>query len=245
MDVRAQRIVKSAIELAERDGYHAVRLRDVAQQAEVALATVYRRFQSKEDILIAALEHESENLQVRLRRRGMPGADPVARVVEFFRFVTHGLIRRPNLSRALIRALATTDSDVAVHGESAKELYAGLQKSSEGWCKATLEDVQATMSQSGYPASRIHYVRGRVEDTIPGTIPGQIAVLRLDTDWYESTRHELEHLYPRLVRGGILMIDDYGHWQGARRATDEYLKVAAPGVFLHRIDYTGREMVKP
>ena len=138
-----------------------------------------------------------------------------------------------------------TASDVAVDGESAKELYAGLQKSSEGWCKATLEDVQATMSQAGYPAARIHFVRGRVEDTIPGTIPGQIAVLRLDTDWYESTRHELEHLYPRLVRGGLLMIDDYGHWQGARRATDEYLRTAAPGAFLHRIDYTGREMVKP
>jgi hypothetical protein len=138
-----------------------------------------------------------------------------------------------------------TASDVAVDGESAKELYAGLQKSAEGWCKATLEDVEATMSQAGYLANRIHFVRGRVEDTIPGTIPRQIAVLRLDTDWYESTRHELEHLYPRLVRGGLLMIDDYGHWQGARRATDEYLRTAAPGAFLHRIDYTGREMVKP
>jgi AcrR family transcriptional regulator len=126
MDVRAQRIVKSAIELAERDGYHAVRLRDVAQQAEVALATVYRRFQSQEDILIAALEHESENLQVRLRRRGMPGADPVTRVVEFFRFVTHGLIRRPNLSRALIRALATTDSDVAGRVEQFHRLFIRL-----------------------------------------------------------------------------------------------------------------------
>jgi hypothetical protein len=140
---------------------------------------------------------------------------------------------------------APTDSDVAVHGESAKELYDDLRKSGEGWCQASLEDVRATMALSGYPPERIHFVRGRVEETIPGTVPERIAVLRLDTDWYESTRHELEHLYPRLVRGGILMIDDYGHWQGARRATDEYLKVAAPGVFLHRIDYTGREMVKP
>jgi len=138
-----------------------------------------------------------------------------------------------------------TASDVAVHGESAQELFDGLQKSKEGWCRASLEPVRATMSLAPYPADRVRYVRGRVEDTIPGTVPESIAVLRLDTDWYESTRHELEHLYPRLSRGGLLMIDDYGHWQGARRATDEFLRTAAPGAFLHRIDYTGREMVKP
>jgi hypothetical protein len=70
-------------------------------------------------------------------------------------------------------------------------------------------------------------------------------VLRLDTDWYESTRHELEHLYPRLAAGGVLIIDDYGHWQGARRAVDEYLAATGARLFLSRIDYTGRLAVKP
>jgi hypothetical protein len=74
-------------------------------------------------------------------------------------------------------------------------------------------------------------------------VPERIALLRLDTDWYESTRHELEHLYPLLAPGGILILDDYGHFRGARQAVDEYF--ADEPVFLSRIDYTGRLVVKP
>ena len=85
---------------------------------------------------------------------------------------------------------------------------------------------------------------GRVEETIPEAAPERIAVLRLDTDWYESTRHELEHLYPRLAVGGVLIVDDYGHWQGARRAVDEYLAASGARLLLSRIDYTGRMAVK-
>jgi hypothetical protein len=88
-------------------------------------------------------------------------------------------------------------------------------------------------------------VKGKVEDTIPLRAPPKIALLRLDTDWYESTRHELEHLYPRLSPGGIMIIDDYGHWQGARAAVDEFLERTAAPLFLHRIDYTGRLLIKP
>jgi hypothetical protein len=91
----------------------------------------------------------------------------------------------------------------------------------------------------------MHFVRGKVEDTLPGRAPDSISLLRLDTDWYESTRHELEHLYPRLVKGGVIIIDDYGHWQGARRATDEYLAANDVGLLLNRIDYTARIGVKP
>lgn len=83
-----------------------------------------------------------------------------------------------------------------------------------------------------------------MERTIPAGAPGEIAILRLDTDWYESTRHELEHLYPRLSPGGILIIDDYGHWRGSRKATDEYIEKHAAALFLGRIDYTGRIAVK-
>jgi O-methyltransferase len=69
-------------------------------------------------------------------------------------------------------------------------------------------------------------------------------LLRLDTDWYESTRHELEHLYPRLVSGGVIIIDDYGHWAGARKAVDEYLEKNRVRLLLNRIDYTLRAGVK-
>ena len=84
------------------------------------------------------------------------------------------------------------------------------------------EGVRSTVLSSGYPEERIHLVRGPVEETLPERSPGEIALLRLDTDWYESTRHELEHLWDRLVPGGILVLDDYGHWAGARRAVDEF-----------------------
>ena len=106
-------------------------------------------------------------------------------------------------------------------------------------------DVRERVLGTGYPADRLHFVRGRVEDTIPGHAPQDIALLRLDTDWYESTRHELIHLYPRLKPGGVLIIDDYGHWEGARRAVDEYFAAHPPAPLLVRIDYTGRIAVKP
>ena len=79
---------------------------------------------------------------------------------------------------------------------------------------------------------------------MPGQAPDEIAILRLDTDWYESTQHELRHLFPRLTRGGVIIIDDYGHWRGARQAVDEYLAQHQIPLLLHRIDYTGRIGVK-
>ena len=86
------------------------------------------------------------------------------------------------------------------------------------WCRAPLEDVQANMKRTGYPDEKIFFVKGKVEDTIPDAIPDEIAILRLDTDFYSSTRHELEHLYERLAVDGILLIDDYGAWNGCRKA---------------------------
>jgi O-methyltransferase len=104
--------------------------------------------------------------------------------------------------------------------------------------------VEELIFGTGYPRERIHFVQGRVEDTIPENAPQKIALLRLDTDWYESTRHELVHLYPSLEPGGVLIIDDYGHWDGCRRAVDEYFSSAATPPLLSRIDYTGRIAVK-
>jgi O-methyltransferase len=104
--------------------------------------------------------------------------------------------------------------------------------------------VRETVLSTGYPPERVHLVRGPVEETLPAHAPDRLALLRLDTDWYESTRHELHHLYPRLSEGGVLIIDDYGHWEGARRAVDEYFAAEAPPVLLNRIDYTGRIAVK-
>ena len=107
-----------------------------------------------------------------------------------------------------------------------------------------MEVVKKNIFSIGYDPEKIHFVQGKVEDTIPATIPEKISLLRLDTDWYESTKHELEHLFPRLSKGGILILDDYGHWQGARKAADEYFNNNHISIFLSRADYTGRIAVK-
>jgi O-methyltransferase len=106
------------------------------------------------------------------------------------------------------------------------------------------DSVRQTLNATGYPEDRLHLVAGPVEETVPEHSPSVIGLLRLDTDWYESTRHELLHLYPRLVDGGVLIIDDYGHWDGARRAVDEYFASQAAPVLLNRLDYSGRLAVK-
>lgn len=115
-----------------------------------------------------------------------------------------------------------------------------LELSLVAYCPIDL--VRRNMETTGYPANKIHYIKGLVEETIPDHAPDQIALLRLDTDWYQSTKHELIHLYPRVSPGGVVIIDDYGHWQGSRKATDEYFSGAA--VLLQRIDYSGRLILK-
>ncbi len=112
------------------------------------------------------------------------------------------------------------------------------------WAGVPVEDVRRAVESTGYPAERIHCVQGMVEETIPDGAPEKIAMLRLDTDWYSSTKHELEQLYPRLAHGGVLIIDDYGHYEGARKAVDEYFAETDQRVLLDRIDYTGRVAVK-
>ena len=119
------------------------------------------------------------------------------------------------------------------------------RQDSATWAYAPLELVRRNIGATGYPGQFVNYIRGPVEETLPNQIPELIAILRLDTDWYESTRHELVQLYPRLVSGGVLIIDDYGHWNGAREAVDEYVSENGLKLLLSRIDYTGRIAVKP
>jgi hypothetical protein len=123
-------------------------------------------------------------------------------------------------------------------------MLAATEKDSAVWAYATLEDVKQAMDETAFPAERIHYYKGKVEDTIPEHIPDKISILRLDTDWYESTRHELDHLYPRLSPGGVLLLDDYGWWDGARRAVDEWLEETGHPLLLMRMD-VGRLAIKP
>jgi AcrR family transcriptional regulator len=107
MEDRTRRILETAIALAERDGYDAVRLRDVAAQAEVALGTVYRRFASKEDILVGALQLELERMGQFIQENPIQGDEPVSRTAATFRVLTRALVQKPNLARAILRAVAS------------------------------------------------------------------------------------------------------------------------------------------
>jgi hypothetical protein len=134
-----------------------------------------------------------------------------------------------------------THQDVSWSGARASDLMA-TETGRSGellWARASLEDVTEGMRSTGYPDERIHYLRGKVEDTIPDAAPPAISLLRLDTDWYESSKHELEHLYPRLSPGGILILDDYAFWRGAGQATDEYFAQHPPRPLLTRVDDSG------
>ena len=141
-------------------------------------------------------------------------------------------------------APAAVDRDY--RGAPAESLLneAGGDRTQQIWAYAGLDEVRRNMASTGYPDANIRYVQGRVEDTLPAQAPDAIALLRLDTDWYESTLHELRTLWDRLAVGGILIVDDYGQWQGARQAVDEFLADLAAPPFLMRIDYSGRLAVK-
>jgi hypothetical protein len=137
-----------------------------------------------------------------------------------------------------------TDKDRHFGGRPAAAMLEESDRSSSVWAVAGLEDVRDGMSRIGYPADRIHFHPGLVEETIPEQAPERIAILRLDTDWYESTRHELEHLYDRVPSGGVIVLDDYGYWQGAGEAVDEFL--ASTGARLLLVPMaSGRIAVKP
>jgi hypothetical protein len=137
-----------------------------------------------------------------------------------------------------------TPEDLRRDGQRAEDMLARTTKDNPVWAAAGLDDVQDGMSKVGYPLERIHYVPGMVEDTTPGQAPDQISILRLDTDWYASTKHELEHLYSRLSPGGVLLLDDYGWWQGSRKAVDEFLDITGERLLLLRMA-EGRIAVKP
>jgi hypothetical protein len=138
-----------------------------------------------------------------------------------------------------------TDTDRDWSGRSAQELLRESSAEAEHIrAHCGLQEVRVAMKQTRYPGEKIIFVRGRVEETLPREAPETIALLRLDTDWYESTYHELATLYPRLAEGGVLIVDDYGHWQGARQAVDEFFARRGERVTLHSIDYTARLIVK-
>ncbi len=139
-----------------------------------------------------------------------------------------------------------SDQDRTVFGDVAAEKFEARRRAGAGpdWTRAGIEEVRRNMASTGYPQELVEYVAGKVEETLPARAPDGIALLRLDTNWYESTRHELETLWPRVSQGGIVIFDDYGHWEGCRRAVDEYFARLESPPFLFRTDYSERYVIK-
>ena len=132
----------------------------------------------------------------------------------------------------------TEEDKTILDGESAINEWKKQKKGERNnWCFASLPEVRENMLSTGYPAKNLIFIKGKVEKTIPKTIPSKIALLRLDTDWYKSTKHELIHLYPIIIKNGVLMVDDYGHWSGSKKAVDEYFKERT--ILFNRVDRTG------
>lgn len=142
---------------------------------------------------------------------------------------------------------APTNNDVQINGESADVLMKrdSDNKEESVWCLADINDVKRNIKLTGFSDERVIYIKGMIEHTIPNELPVEkISLLRLDTDWYESTKHELINFYPLVTLGGVVIIDDYGHWKGCRKAVDEYIQENNVQLLLNRIDYTGRVSVK-
>lgn len=137
-----------------------------------------------------------------------------------------------------------TETDIDFAGLSAQLRLNRSAKDDNVWAVAPLEGVKSAVLGVGYDASKIRFVKGPVEDTLPREAPARIALLRLDTDWYESTRHELLHLFPRLSPGGVIIIDDYDFWEGSRQAVDEFIAAGRHRLLLVPVD-SARVIVKP
>jgi O-methyltransferase len=137
----------------------------------------------------------------------------------------------------------------AFTGEAAQGSFEAHQQADHNeWCYASLEDVRHNFEAAGADLSGVRFVKGDVAETLrdAANLPAAISVLRLDTDWYESTLAELQTLYPRISVGGSLLIDDFGYWEGARKAVEDYFATLPPPArpLLHYTDYTGRMGVK-
>ncbi|MDA1208646.1 MAG: class I SAM-dependent methyltransferase [bacterium] len=139
---------------------------------------------------------------------------------------------------------STHDRNQYSHKSPLREWKFHNRTSHNNWCYSTKDDVRSNMASTGYPEEHILLIEGKVEDTIPQQIPEKISLLRLDTDWYASTAHEMQHLFPRLSKGGVLFIDDYNYWDGCRKAVDEYLQENGITLLLLGVDAWGAVGIK-
>ena len=132
------------------------------------------------------------------------------------------------------------DDDVDFNNTKANDIIDSIR------CYSPLEEVKINLSSSSLPNDRLVYVVGDICETLDyeKNIPNKISILRLDTDWYKSTKKEMEVLYPKLINNGVLIVDDYGHWKGSKKAVDDYITDQKLNLKIEKIDYTGIKIIK-
>lgn len=137
------------------------------------------------------------------------------------------------------------DVDKTYNGIPARKLMKEESKQqSVVWAYSPLEEVKSNIEKTGLDLKQVKFIQGDVSQTLLSNVPHEISLLRLDTDWYESTKLELEILFPKVTQNGLIIIDDYGHWEGCKMAVDEFFSKLDEPYFLNRIDYTGRLIIK-
>lgn len=129
-----------------------------------------------------------------------------------------------------------TDHDVGRFNSPAMKLYKKRHDQEGGWIRFSVEEVKKNVLSTGYPEANFHFVQGKVEQSLQRTVPERIALLRLDTDWYESTKAEMDALFPLVAPGGLILLDDYYRWMGSRKAVDDYISQNDIRIFWSRID---------
>jgi O-methyltransferase len=249
-------------------------LRRTAAAEEAKLRRRLQRRKTPDEQAWEMIDEEARRIIGPVKPRTMTGTAKLFGLIEALRYIDRvgvpgeivecGVWRGGGMQAAALTLLECHDAERELHlfdtfegmpppsdvdvrfkdGQTAEELMRTSDKDSAIWAIAGLDDVKQGMAETGYPSEKILYHQGRVEETIPDQAPDRIALLRLDTDWYESTRHELHYLYDRLSPGGILIIDDYRYWEGSHRATHEWLDEMGEPLFLVPIGQAG-VAVKP
>ncbi len=143
----------------------------------------------------------------------------------------------------LERRLHVFDS-FAGHPDNETDVMRGRELTGPQY-ESFLEAVRTNLRENVRSTDAVDLIPGFVEDTVPATLIERIAFLRLDTDFYSSTSVELDHYYPALSEGGVLIVDDYGYFHGSRKATDDYLSTLTRLPLLNRIDEGIWAGVKP
>jgi hypothetical protein len=148
-------------------------------------------------------------------------------IIDIYMFDTYEGLTKPGVydyttkNSTLPKMYCLNNEEVIATWEATK-----VSSVTHDWCYCSLEDVKKNVYETNYPKNKLHFIKGDVLKTLleEKNIPDKISVLRLDTDWYESSKFELEKLYDKVEEGGIIILDDYFHWDGQRRATDEFFQ---------------------